>query len=262
MDVPPQKGTGVMKRLSFALALGAAVSLLLVDTLVAQRAGGYDLSQYMGNVRYDGKFVFVRMSYATYSRTQPWAHDYPWGERRFMTMMTALTNINAHVQETSIMSFTDPEMYKFPVIYLVEPGLFQISDAEALALRNYLLKGGFLIVDDFPRQQWGQFELNMTKVFPDGEWKELGAQHPIFHSFYEIPDLSLVPASYNLGGQPMYFGMFEGNDLKNRMYVMVNYQQDISEYWEANPTGFQVVDEAQNQAFKMGVNQFIYGITH
>ena len=101
----------------------------------------------------------------------------------------------------------------------------------------------------------------MTKVFPDGEWQELTADHQIFHSFFEIPSLDLVPPAYNLGGMPMYFGMFEGNDVRKRMYVMVNYQQDISEFWESNPQGLQMID-AQNQAFKLGVNQFIYAITH
>ena len=252
------------KRLTFVLALASVVGLLLVDTLFAQRMGGaYDLGSYTGNVRYDGKFVFVRMSYGSFGRgQQAWAHDYPWGERRFMTIMTAMSNIDAHVTESSIMSFGDPEMFKFPVIYLCEPGYWQLSEQDALSLRNYLLKGGFLIVDDFRRDQWGNFEFQMTKVFPEGEWKELTAEHDVFHSFYDIPSLDLVPASYNLGGPPTYYGLFEGNDLKKRMYVMVNYQQDISEFWEANPTGLKLIDDAQNQAFKLGINEFMYGILH
>jgi hypothetical protein len=251
------------QRLGIVLAMAVVGGLLAIDTLSAQRAGGYDLSAYSGNVRYDGKFVFVRMSYATWGRgQQAWAHDYPWGERTFLTILTAVSNINAHVRETSIMSFTDPEMYKFPVIYLVEPGHHRsMSEDEARALRNYLLKGGFLIVDDFPRDQWGQFELNMTKVLPDGEWKELTIDHPVFHSFFDIPSLDIVPPAYNLGGMPMYFGLFEDNDINKRMLVMVNYQQDISEYWEASAEGTRLIEET-NQAFKMGVNQFLYGITH
>src|SRR5262245_54814101 len=252
-----------MKRLSTVLALAVVAGLLLVDTVRAQRAGGYDLGSYTGNVRYDGKFVFVRMSYSTFGRgQQAWAHDYPWGERHFMTTLTALSNVDAHVNDSSIMSFGGPEMFKFPVIYLCEPGYWQLSEQDALSLRNYLLKGGFLIVDDFARQWWGNFEFQMTKVFPEGEWKELTAEHDIFHSFYEIPALDLVPAAYNLGGPPAYYGLFEGNDIKKRMYVRVNYQQDISEFWEADATGLKLIDEARNQAFKLGINEFIYGITH
>ena len=56
--------------------------------------------------------------------------------------------------------------------------------------------------------------------------------------------------------------MFEGNDINKRMYVMVNYQQDISEFWEADATGLKLIDEARNAAFKLGINEFLYGITH
>jgi hypothetical protein len=252
------------RRLSLAAGIAVLGAMIALETLSAQRAGGYDLSRYSGNVRYDGKFTFVRMSYGSYMGRgqQPWAHDYPWGERRFMTIMTAVSNLNAHVNESSIMSFDDPEIFKNPVIYLVEPGYMHLSEEQARNLRNYLLKGGFLIVDDFPRDQWGNFEFNMTKVLPDGEWKELSIEHEIFHSFFDIASFETMPPSYNLGGVPMYFGMFEGNDIRKRMYVMVNYQQDISEYWEASAQGIKLLPEETNQAFKFGVNQFIYGILH
>ncbi len=251
------------RRISLLAGVAVLGALLALETLSAQRAGGYDLGSYSGNVRYDGKFTFVRMSYQTWGRgQQAWAHDYPWGERRFMTILTSVSNLDAHVNESSIMSFGDPEMFKHPVIYLVEPGYWNLSEHEALQLRNYLLKGGFLIVDDFPRTQWGQFEVNMTKVFPDLLFQELTVDHEIFHSFFEIPSLDIMPPAYNLGGVPMYFGLFEENDIKKRMYVMVNYQQDISEYWEASASGTRLLDEGTNQAFKFGVNQFIYGILH
>ncbi len=250
------------RRLSFAAGIALLGALIALETLSAQRPGGYDLSRYSGNVRYDGKFTFVRMSYSSGFRgQQPWAHDYPDGERRFMTILTSVSNIDAHVNESSIMSFDDPEIFKNPVIYLVEPGYWNLSELDAQNLRNYLLKGGFLIVDDFPRQQWGQFEFNMTKVLPDGQWQELTAVHGIFNSFFDIPSLDLIPQAYQLGGPPMYFGLFEGNDINKRMYVMVNYQQDISEFWEASAKGTQLIEET-NQAFKIGINQFIYGILH
>jgi Domain of unknown function (DUF4159) len=261
MDVPAQEGTGVMtRRLPLALALTAVVALLAIDTLSAQRGGWYDLSQYRGNVRYDGKLVFVRMSYPIETRrNQPWAHDYPDGERHFMRILTGVSNVPAHVEESSIMSFGDPEMFKFPVIYLCEPGYWFLSEQEAAQLRAYLLKGGFLIVDDFGRQYWGNFEVQMTKVFPDGEWKELTAEHRIFHTFFEIPSFDIIPLAYFLGGPPTFLGMFEDNDEKKRMYVMVNYQQDISEFWEASGQGINLVDP-DNQAFKLGVNEFLYGL--
>jgi hypothetical protein len=160
------------------------------------------------------------------------------------------------------MEFSDPEIFKFPVMYLVEPGYWELSMDAAKMLRSYLLKGGFLIVDDFPSWGWGQFDLQITKAFPEGRWIELapdatGAGHPIFHTFFEI--LS-VPQSYPLGGPPRFLALFEDNDPKKRMLAIANYCNDLSEFWEASNTGYYIVQNS-NEAYKIGVNQFIYGVT-
>lgn len=219
-------------------------------------------SVYAANVPYDGRFTFVRMSYPFWGgRGQPpWEHDYPWGEFNFMTIFSTITNTPSHVAETNILEFGDPEMFKYPVIYLCEPGYWDLTTDDAVLLRDYLVKGGFLIVDDFPRNAWGNFDLQMSKAFPTAQWIELGPEHPMFHSFFEI-DPYAVLASYDLGGQPMFYGLFEDNDPTKRMYAVANYQNDVSEYWEASSSGYQIVDGA-NEAYKIGINQFIYGITH
>ena len=244
-------------------------------TIWAQRPGGngnQNRSQgsYSGNVPYDGKFVFIRISYASYSRMQaPWAHDWPDGEKNFMKLFTALSNVNAHVDQTSIMSFSDPELFKFPVAYMVEPGYWQMSESDVTNLRAYLQKGGFLIVDDFPQisrggagDSWGNFELQMSRVFPEAKWKEFtDATHPIFHSFYEIESLGIEPMAYSKGDRPRFLALFEDNDPNKRMLVIANYQNDLSEFWEFSGTGRYLVSD-NNEAYKVGINQFVYGITH
>jgi hypothetical protein len=251
----------VRARLALALCLATAVA----TTAMAQRGSGLGGFQraYSGNTRYDGKFVFVRMSYAENRfRGQPfWAHDYPDGERHFMKIMTAVTNISAHVEETNILDFGDPEMFKFPVVYLVEPGYWQMDEAQVVSLRDYLVKGGFLIVDDFPYWAWQQFEFQMGRVFPDGQWQDLDVAHPIFHSFFDIQTLDIVPAYPALGERPIFRAMFQDNDPAKRMYVVANYQNDLSEFWEFSEQGAYPIADT-NEAYKVGVNQFIYGITH
>lgn len=245
----------------------AATIVLMVAagaaTLWAQRGYRPQAQSFSGNVRYDGKFVFVRMSYpdGSYRGGARWAHDYPYGEHNFMKLFTAISNLNAHVDESNILSFGDPELFKFPVAYLVEPGFWTMSEDEVLNLRNYLTKGGFLIVDDFPDRQWGNFDVQMSRVFPEGRWVELDATHPIFHSFFEINSFDIIPMAYNLGDRPRFFALYEDNDPNKRMLVMANYQQDLSEFWEWSATGRYLVSDG-NEAYKMGVNQFIYGITH
>lgn len=231
-------------------------------TALAQR-GGYRAvaPAYNTNVKYDGRFVFVRMSYPWYGRRQPyWSHDYPYGEEHFMKILTAVSNVQGHVMESSIMAFSDPEIFKFPVIYLCEPGYWALTDDEVKALRAYLLKGGFMIVDDFRYQAWGNFSLVMSRVFPEGRFVDLDASHPVFHSFFDINAPNAIPQYYD-PGQPIFRGLFVDNDPKKRMMVMVNYNTDISEFWEWSDTGFKPMDET-NDAYKIGVNEFIYGITH
>ena len=235
-------------------------------TVFAQRTGtrreSSSSQSYTGNVRYDGRFVFVRMSYGYAGRQgAPWAHDYPVGEEHFLKILTSITNMASHTTESSIMSFSDPELFKFPVAYLVEPGFWWMSDADVTNLKAYLLKGGFLIVDDFPMRAWQQFDQQMARVFPEGRWIELDPTHPIFHSFFEVNSFDIIPQAYNLGGRPIFLAMFEDNDPKKRMYAIANYQNDLSEFWEFSESGRYLVQDA-NEAYKIGVNQFIYGITH
>lgn len=262
-------------RLPVSRALG--VTALVVCTSVAtavQRGsgwrGGFELRpSYTSaeNQPYDGRFVFVRMSYPTsmsfgFGRRgdTPWAHDYPGGERNFLQILTAVSNVPANLEGTNIMAFDDPEIFRFPVIYLVEPGYWELSESGVEMLRAYLRKGGFLIVDDFPYWGWQQFATQIERALPDLVWQEIDVSHPIFHSFFDIDTLDIVPAYPALGDRPIYLGLFEDNDPTRRMYAVANFQNDLSEFWEFSETGEFAIDRT-NQAYKVGVNQFIYGMT-
>ena len=142
----------------------------------------------------------------------PWAHDYPRGEEHFLKILTSISNVDAHVNESSIMSFGDPELFKFPVTYLVEPGFWNMTRAgRRRTLRDYLLKGGFLIVDDFPQRGVGQLRAPDDPRVPGGaSGIDLTPTHPIFHSFFEINSLDIVPPAYNLGDAPRIHGAVRG----------------------------------------------------
>jgi hypothetical protein len=191
-----------------------------------------------------------------------WAHDYPVGERNFLEILTMVSNVPAHVDETSVLAFDDPEIFKFPVLYLVEPGFWYPTDEQVVMLRDYLTKGGFLIVDDFPNEAWPNFDLQMSRVLPAARWIEMNdlPGHPIFHTFFEVDPLT-IPLAYNLGGPALFRALFEENDPGGRMQVIANYQNDLSEYWESSDDPMVPIDES-NEAYKFGVNEFIYGLTH
>jgi hypothetical protein len=199
-----------------------------------------------------------------------WTHDYPTGEQHFMKILNEVTYLNPHTDETSILPFDSPELFKYPIAYLCEPGAWEMSDAEAAGLRTYLHKGGFLIVDDFkpegwrgvPGGGWEPFASAMRRVLPDGKLFEMDPADPIFHSFFEISAglLADFPQAYNYG-KPVFRGVYEDNDPRKRLMVIVNYNTDVSQYWEWSGRGFRPFNDT-NEAYKLGVNYLIYGLTH
>ena len=247
-----------LSRTRMVWGLAGIVAATVIATPLAQR--GYSQS-YSGNVRYDGKFVFVRLSYPWYGgRGAPWAHDWPRGEEHFLKIFSEITSVPLHVTESSIMSLGDPDLFKFPVAYMAEPGFWGMGDEEVRNLRNYLLKGGFLILDDFRNRDWGNVDLQFSRMFPQGQWVDLDASHPIFHSFFEINSLDIIPQAYD-AGRPIFRGMYEDNDPSKRMLVVAAYNTDMSEFWEWSDRGYAPID-VTNEAYKIGINLFMYGIMH
>ena len=146
-----------------------------------------------------------------------------------------------------------------------------MTDREAVALRAYLKKGGFVIVDDFKPQRfrgsiddygtgWNVFESAMKRVNPEIRFFEMNASHPIFHSFFEVDRLDIIPQAY-IGGDPIFRGVYEDNDPTKRLQMIIDYNTDVSQFWEWSGTGLRPVDDT-NEAYKLGVNYIIYGMTH
>ena len=235
-----------------------------VREFFGRRAPATDVAD---NVRYDGRLAFVRIRFTTGfagmmrrgSRGEvPWAHDYPTADTHLMKIIDELTLVRPHVDESNVFALDDKELHQYPIAYMSEPGFWTTDDDEAKGLRNYLLKGGFIIFDDFREQDWYNLEEQMRRVLPDAQWVELDSTHPIFHAFFEITDLTRLKA---YSDHPTYWGIFEGNDRRKRLMAIANRDGDLGEYWEFSDTGLMPVDDS-NQAYKFGVNYFIYGLTH
>jgi hypothetical protein len=162
----------------------------------------------------------------------------------------------------NILALDDPALFKYPVAYLSEPGGWFPNEQEVTGLRNYLRKGGFLIVDDFDggsmNRDWMHFVEVMRTVIPGARIVEMAQTHPIFDAFFKIDFNALV--AYQTGDKPGYFGIFQDNDPKKRVMVIVNFNQDIGDYWEWSDRGFSPVPS--NEAYKLGVNYLIYALTH
>ena len=142
------------------------------------------------NVPYDGRFTFARIRYTVYGRSG-WEFDYPTMERNLMSMMNEVTSLRPHVTGSNIHTLDDPELLKYPIAYISEPGYWHMTDAEVAGLRRYLAKGGFLIVDDFMRNEWYNFEREILRALPAARIQKLDVSHPIFHSFFDIQTLEM-----------------------------------------------------------------------
>ena len=135
-----------------------------------------------------------------------------------------------------------------------------MDEDEVKGLRAYLAKGGFMIFDDFRARDWDNLQDQMRLAFPTGQWIELDPSQPVWHSFFEIDDPHSMVPPYG-GLPPMFYGLFENNDRNGRLMAIANVNNDIGEYWEFSDTGYAPVD-LSNEAYKFGVNYFIYGLTH
>ena len=166
-----------------------------------------------------------------------------------------------------MLSLDDPEIFKYPVLYLIEPSWWDMTDGDAVALRQYLDKGGFVIVDDFKTEQWrggrgwAQFADNMERVKADAR---------VHRSRRLAPDLPPVlrhrlarhlPAGVQQRPSGLPRALFVDNDPSKRLSMFVAYNTDISQFWEWSERGLRPMAQT-NEAYKLGVNSLIYGLTH
>lgn len=263
--------------------IAIALTLLVALAALAQRRfddfgfGGFrGREPEIRNIPYDGQFTFVRIKYDTapggyWAGGRPsWVHGYPVAEENLMRIMTDVSFLNPHIDEANVLALDDPELFKYPVAYIIEVGWWTVTDAQAAALRAYIQKGGFVIVDDFKMLGWrgndsggwDPFAANMNRVLPGVRFFDLETSHPIFHAFFEITDEKLenFPQAYN-AGRPVFKGVYEDNDPNKRLVMIVNYNTDISQFWEWSGRGLRPVDDT-NEAYKLGVNYLMYGMTH
>jgi hypothetical protein len=250
-----------------SLGLAAAVLCLLAGTAAAVQSGGRGRPE--PETAYDGQFTFVRLRWQSdlggFSRrggfSSAWNHDYPRADQHLARILKELTAIDVRTAGSLILTLDDPELFKYPIAFMWEPGFWNLTDREAESFRAYLLKGGFAVFEDFDgAQQWSVFEAQMRRVLPEARFVKLDKSHRIYDAFFKIKDIDAIVHPMT-GIHPNYYGIYEDNDPAKRLMVVANFDNDVPEYWEWSAEGFYPVD-ASNEAYKLGVNYVIYGMTH
>jgi hypothetical protein len=234
-----------------------------------------------------GEFHFIRVEYTDlpqfhrgwgYSSRDGmgsgwWLVDWPAAENHFTAGISRLTRIETG--DPRHLRLTDDRLFDYPWVYVTQAGWWGLSDAETARLREYLLRGGFLVTDDFwGPEQWEIFRQTMARVLPGTPISDIDESDSVMHVLYDIQekDRTFIPGSRHLrrgagggvvvmqppGTQPAWRAM---NDSKGRMVVAANFNTDVGDAWEFADVPY--YPEAMTRlAYRYGVNYIIYAMTH
>lgn len=216
------------------------------------------------------EFYFTRAVYSSggYWGRGSWSTDYPKADRQFLTIIDRLVDLDHYGAEHAV-ALDDPALRRYPFLYAVEVGRMRLTEPEARGLRDYLLAGGFLVVDDFwGTAEWRNFEAEIRRVLPEYPIVDLPLDHPIFSAFYDIEEVLQVPNVRNgmSGGRtwerdgvvPAVRGIL---DERGRLMVLINWNTDLGDAWEWAENPYYPL-RYSTYAVQMGINFIVYGLSH
>jgi hypothetical protein len=232
------------------------------------------------------EFIFGRLMYPPHPRARfsrpfrfggaidwrnggtSWAQDYPRADRHFVTALRRLTRINARSVEQPVNLDDDDDVFNWPWLCAGEMGDWKLTELQATKLRDYLLHGGFLMLDDFwGTEEWNRFNESMRVVFPDRQIVEIEDDDPSFHAVYDLDNRYQIPGQWALargttyrndGATPRWRGIY---DDKGRLMVAMTFNNDVGDSWEwADEPRY---DEKYSAlGIRLGVNYVVYSMTH
>ncbi len=198
-----------------------------------------------------------------------WTQDYPRADRHFSQAVRRLTRIQVRPVEQSVMLEDGDEAYNWPWLYAVQVGEWGLTEQEAKVMREYLLRGGFFMADDFHGDyEWDMFLKRIRLVFPDRPIVDIPESDPILHTVFELTDRFQIPGAEHLyegckncraGGQGAHWrGIY---DDKGRIMVAISYNSDVGDAWEyADDPRYP--EKFSGLAIRVGVNYLTYAMTH
>jgi len=224
------------------------------------------------NPREKAEWTFVRFHYDLNSqfgrfRFQRWAADYPKSDRQFVVGVRRLTRLHARSTEHLIDSKSD-ELYDWPWLYVEDAGAWHMTEDQAARLREYLLRGGFLMADDSHGDfEWQTFLAGMRMIFPNRPIEDLENQDEIFHVVYDLDDRVQIPGTRFIWGHRPYtpdsvIPVWRAiRDDKGRIMVAICHNSDVGDAWEWADSP-QYPERAASLAYRIGINYILYGMTH
>ena len=236
------------------------------------------------------EFIFARGKYTNYPTGEGlehynwrrnrawWETDYDDADQNLLRGVQRYTTLNTSTTAYKAMSLTDPELFEHTFLYINMKRIPLYSGngpnfkpQEAAALREYMMRGGFLMIDDFwGPEHWEDFLMEFHKIFPDRKLEKLAITHPVFHCFYDINEIKQVPGrgvtwNFSWGftlDNPDYPTSVHGvSDDNGRLMMLVNFNTDLGDGWEHTFDRFYPTRYC-NEAYKLGINYIIYAMSH
>ena len=229
----------------------------------------------------DDVFTFVRIKYESEGggwgrRGGKWRTDYPDSDLNFSYRLQELTSMEVD-PDGKILELTDPELFDYPFVYMIEPGDIWLSEEEILALRKYCFNGGFLMVDDFWGDwEWDHFYRVLKQVFPDREPEELDISHKVFNCVFDLKEKPQVPSiqdalngraagvTWEMRKPGSKIAQYKQvRDDNGRMMCIICFNTDLGDGWEREGEDRWYFKEfSEKKAYPMGVNIVFYALTH
>ena len=217
-------------------------------------------------MKYHHKFESGRIQQDFYG--EPWGIDAPAAEQNLSRRVKTATAIQ--VEDPILLTLDDKRLFEYPWIYFVEPSSMKMTDGDMVALREFFLRGGFAMMDDFHGQfEWDAFTREMKRLFPDREIVEIPKDHPVFSAFYRLdafPQVAglgsfLAGRSWEKGGVVPHLRTIL--DDAGRPMMFINFNTDMGDGWEwSNAQDYPGYIKYTALAYRMGINEIVYALTH
>ena len=232
----------------------------------------------------DNRFIFCRLRYNSYGDRDiqgRWSIDYPASDEHLSWRISELTTLDVPRDvngkfEHAVVRIDDEKIFDYPFTYMIEPGWLRFTEDEVVNLRRYLLRGGFMMVDDFwGDEEWNNFEAEISRVFDPEDYPitELELDHPIFHMVFDLDVKPQVPTwmawqagrmseDYGPNPEAHYRGIFDKNN-DGRLMVVICHNTDLGDGWEREGELRSYFEEVSAKlAYPMGINIVVYAMTH
>jgi hypothetical protein len=187
-----------------------------------------------------------------------WSHNYPSSDRNLNEFIANATGIDVDLISYRIVDLGSDEVFEYPFAYVSEPGEMELTDQEVVNLREFVQRGGFILMDDFDgQQQLANMRAQVQRAFPDRTFLPIGTDHPVFDIHFTLRDLDRM-APYVPGGSIVYYGIYVED---GHLAVAAGWNNDLANFWDWYDEARMPLEPASD-AFRLGINFVIWAMTH